>query len=139
MFKFHVDCFSQTEPTQRFRLLELHVSSPQPRLGSRYLTMLLGSDLSQPTSTSNVQIFAHYHVFHATMCRLLHIISPASFLVLRGFRSIQPGGLASIWRRENVASKRIIRSTVSWLAYLCSSSALRNLSEPPTLTLIIPL
>ena len=50
----------------RFHLIsKLHVSSSQPRLGSRCLLYCytMGSDLSQPTSTFYVQIFAHYPVF----------------------------------------------------------------------------
>ena len=67
--------------------------------------------------------------------------SPASFLVLRGFRSIQPGGLASSEHADTCtqSGSSNLDQTVSWRAYLCSSSALRNLSEPPTLTFIIPL
>jgi len=41
----------QTEPTSGSIFSKLHTSS-MAEIGSRYLTMLLGSDLSQPTSTS---------------------------------------------------------------------------------------
>jgi len=54
---FHVDRFSQTEPVLGFRLFWLHVShAPAENLevGVLFIHRSMGSDLSQPTSTSLV-------------------------------------------------------------------------------------
>ena len=135
----------------------------QPRLGSRYLLYCytMGSDLSQPTSTS-------YTLYRIFLKYTLHRIIPvASFLCIRflcvmcsfstanslSTSTSSPIGLmaSTLWcvdQRVTCAPLgcffhsgicKLARQPYVLDCFACSSNACRNLSEPPTLQLIIPL
>jgi len=78
----HVDCFSQTEPATVPSNLKLHVSSSQPRLGSRCFAAtqwaLTFPNLRRHLMCINCNIKV---ALYALMCNLCNIIPVASFLV----------------------------------------------------------
>ena len=80
MFKFHVDCFSQTEPvtvpSNSRRCFMWVRSSRDLEVGVFCCTM--GSNLSQPTST-----YVTYRVHKTLLCFLYNTLPVASFHCIR--------------------------------------------------------
>ena len=128
---FHVDC------SVRRNLLAVPSTSSfmwvrTAEIGSRCFTCSMGSDLSQPTSTSNTQNLRKTQV----SC----IIPPASFLVRGVFRSNRLVDSLDSEHAKHVlkADRATPIKHCPYIAYIFLSCSLR-IFEPPTRTLMIPL